>query len=159
QLKRNLRYAQELEHGLQVIPAIREVSVTPSIGSLVVQFDSAATPSPGVWQSLASALGVAPQTFDGVTFDLVAPRPQQDEQTSLWVSPSEVGLSSDGIGSLADTSIVHSLTGRVRLRVPALKTSYDLPQGIERILCDQPGVTEVDISTWSASVTISYDPS
>src|SRR5262245_26039607 len=95
QLKRSRRYAQDVEHGLQAIPSIREVSVSPSIGSLVVRFDSAATPSTGVWRSMASALGVAPQTFDGVTLDSVAP-PQDDEQTSLWESPSEVGLPVDG---------------------------------------------------------------
>src|SRR5262245_44479199 len=139
QLKRSRRYAQDIEQNLQSIPSIREVSLTPSIGSLVVQFDSAVTPSEGLWRSMASALGVAPQTFDGLVFNSVPPRPHDDKQTS----PCEAGpVPVDGIGTLADTNIVHSLQGRVRLRVPALKTSSDLSEGIERILRDQPGVTE-----------------
>jgi len=110
---------------------------------------------------MASALGVAPQTFDGLIFNSVAPRPQDDKQTPPSDSFSdEVGrVPVDGIGTLADTIIVHSLQGRVRLRVPALKTSSDLSEGIERILRDQPGVTEVSVSACSASVTVSYDPS
>ena len=159
QLRRSRRYAQDIEHGLKAIPSIQDVALTPRIGSLVVQFASAAGPSATVWRSLASALGVAPHTFDSVTLDTDAPRPPVDEQTSLWESPTEVGLPLDAIGTLADTSIVHSLEGRVRLRIPALKTSSDLPQGIERMLLDQSGITEVSVSTWSASVTISYDPS
>ena len=75
-LKRNRRYAQDVEQSLQSIPSIREVSLTPSIGSLVVQFDSAVTPSAGWWRSMASALGVAPQTFDGLIFKSVVPRPR-----------------------------------------------------------------------------------
>ncbi|HKE62460.1 MAG TPA: heavy metal translocating P-type ATPase [Nitrospira sp.] len=161
QLKRSRRYAQDIEQNLQSIPSIREVSLTPSIGSLVVQFDSAVTPSEGLWRSMASALGVAPQTFDGLIFNSVAPRSQDDKQTppsdSFFDEARPVPV--DGIGTLADTNIVHSLQGRVRLRVPALKTSSDLSEGIERILRDQPGVTEVSVSACSASVTVSYDPS
>ncbi|HKW86387.1 MAG TPA: hypothetical protein VJM82_04895, partial [Nitrospiraceae bacterium] len=124
QLKRNRRYAQDIEQSLQSIPSIREVSLTPSIGSLVVQFDSAVTPSVGLWRSMASVLGVAPQTFDGLIFNSVAPRPQDDKQTPPSDSFSgEAGpVPVAGIGTLADSSIVHSLQGRVRLRVPALKT-------------------------------------
>src|SRR5215467_4655064 len=160
-LRKSRRYAQDIEQSLQSIPSIREVSLTPSIGSLVVQFDSAVTPSEGLWRSMASALGVAPQTFDGLIFNSVAPRSQDDKQTppsdSFFDEARPVPV--DGIGTLADTNIVHSLQGRVRLRVPALKTSSDLSEGIERILRDQPGVTEVSVSACSASVTVSYDPS
>src|SRR5215510_4597591 len=160
-LKKSRRYARDIEDGLHAIPSIREVSLSPSIGSLVIHFDSETTPSAGVWQSMASALGVAPQTFDGVTLNSVAFRPQDDKQTSLWDSPSFEAdpVPVDRIGTLADTTIVHSLLGRVRLRVPALKASSDLPQGIERILRDKPGVTEVSVNDWSASVTVSYDSS
>ncbi|MDF0644228.1 MAG: heavy metal translocating P-type ATPase [Nitrospira sp.] len=160
-LKRNRQYAQHIEQSLQSIPSVREVSLSPSIGSLVVQFDSPTTLSAGVWRSMASALGVAPQTFGGLTVNSLTARPQDDKQAPQCdSSPHETGPGSvGGIGTLADTSIVHSLQDRVRLRVPALKTSSDLSQGMERILHDQPGVTEVSVSEWSASVTVSYDPS
>ena len=45
--------------------------------------------------------------------------------------------------TLADTSVVHAIRGRVRLRVPALKTSPGLAEPLQRLLRDQPGVTDV----------------
>ena len=40
--------------------------------------------------------------------------------------------------TLADTSVVHAIRGRVRLRVPALKTSPGLAEPLQRLLRDQP---------------------
>ena len=160
-LKRSQRYAQEVELSLKSTHSVREVSVTPDIGSLTVHFDPPTTPSAIQWRSIASALGLTLHQFDGVPLKSLAFQPQADTQTSLSFSPSiEAGPAlADGIGTLAATSIVHSLRGRVRLRVPALKISSELTQGIERLLRDQPGVTEVSASDRSASVTVSYDPS
>jgi P-type Cu2+ transporter len=62
-------------------------------------------------------------------------------------------------GTLADTSVVHAIPGRVRLRVPALKTSPGLAEPLQRLLRDQPGVTEVTVNDWCSSVTVIYDPS
>ena len=62
-------------------------------------------------------------------------------------------------GTLADTSVVHAIRGRVRLRVPALKTSPDLAEPLQRLLRDQPGVTDVSVNDWCYSVTVTCDPS
>ena len=48
--------------------------------------------------------------------------------------------------------------GRVRLRVPALKTSPGLAEPLQRLLRDQPGVTEVTVNDWCFSVTVTCDP-
>src|SRR5215813_2455646 len=61
--------------------------------------------------------------------------------------------------TLADTSVVHAIPGRVRLRVPALKTSPGLVEPLQRLLRDQPGVVEVTVNDWCYSVTVICDPS
>ena len=72
---------------------------------------------------------------------------------------TDEGTVTEDLGTLAATSVVHTLRGRVRLRVPALKTSTDLTQRLERFLRDQPGLSEVSVNDWCASVTVTYDPS
>ena len=62
-------------------------------------------------------------------------------------------------GPLAKTSVIHAIRGRVRLRVPALKTSPNLAQPLERLLRDQPGVADVSVNDWCYSVTVTCDPS
>ena len=62
-------------------------------------------------------------------------------------------------GTLAETSVVHAIRGRVRLRVPALKTSPTWPSRWSELLRDQPGVTDVSVNDWCYSVTVTYDPS
>ena len=61
--------------------------------------------------------------------------------------------------TLADTSVVHAISGRVRLRVPALKTSPALAEPLQRLLRDQPGVADVSVNDWCSSVTVTCDPS
>ena len=63
------------------------------------------------------------------------------------------------IGTLADTSVVHAIRGRVRLRVPAMKTIPGLAEPLQRLLRDQPGVVEVTVNDWCSSVTVICDSS
>ena len=65
-LKKSQRYAQEVEQSLKSTHSVREVSVTPDIGSLTVHFDSLTTPSAIQWRSIASALGVTPHQFEEI---------------------------------------------------------------------------------------------
>ncbi|MEI8016224.1 MAG: heavy metal translocating P-type ATPase [Nitrospira sp.] len=60
--------------------------------------------------------------------------------------------------TLADTSVVHAICGRIRLRVPALKTSPGLAEPLQRLLRDQPGVTGVTVNDWCFSMTVTCDP-
>jgi Cu2+-exporting ATPase len=55
--------------------------------------------------------------------------------------------------------VVHAISGRVRLRVPALKTSPGLAEPLQRLLRDQPGVADVSVNDWCSSVTVTCDPS
>ena len=58
---------------------------------------------------------------------------------------------------LAPTSVIHSLPGRVRLRVPALKASSQLAKGLQVLLSAQTGVVEATVNTGCHSVTVVYE--
>ena len=58
---------------------------------------------------------------------------------------------------LAVTSVIHSLPGRVRLRVPALKAGSQLAKGLHALLSDQTGVIEATVNTGCHSVTVVYE--
>ena len=59
---------------------------------------------------------------------------------------------------LAATHVIHSIPGRVRLRVPRLRTGSNLVRGLEALLSAQPGVTEAIVNAGCHSVTLVYDP-
>lgn len=87
-----------------------------------------------------------------------------DQEGGLTFSPS-VGAAEPyatpppRLDTLDDTTVVHAIPGRVRLRVPALKTSPGLAEPLERLLRDQAGVTDVSVNDWCYSVTVTCDPS
>jgi len=58
---------------------------------------------------------------------------------------------------LAVGNVIHSLPGRVRLRVPALKTGSQLAKGLQALLSDQSGVIEATVNTGCHSVTVVYE--
>ena len=61
-------------------------------------------------------------------------------------------------GPLAATHVIHSIPGRVRLRVPALKADSNLVRGLQGLLSAQAGVTEVTVAPVCQSVTVAHDP-
>jgi hypothetical protein len=61
-------------------------------------------------------------------------------------------------GLLVATHIIHSIPGRVRLRVPALKADLLLARGLQGLLSAQAGVTEVTVAPVCQSVTVVHDP-
>jgi hypothetical protein len=61
-------------------------------------------------------------------------------------------------GPLAGTHVIHSIPGRVRLRVPALKADSHLAGGLQALLSVQAGVTEVTVAPVCQSVTVLHDP-
>src|SRR5262245_52610321 len=58
---------------------------------------------------------------------------------------------------LAATHVVHSIPGRVRLRVPTLKDNSHLTRCLQALLSAQAGVTEVTVAPVCHSVTVMYD--
>ncbi|MDF0666067.1 MAG: heavy metal translocating P-type ATPase [Nitrospira sp.] len=83
----------------------------------------------------------------------------QDLSTPIEVAPSQVrGEPLKSGPTLGETSVVHAIPGRARLRVPALKHSPGLAEGLHRLLLDQPGVSDVQVNDWCFSVTVTCDP-
>ncbi|HXC66079.1 MAG TPA: hypothetical protein VN638_01600, partial [Nitrospiraceae bacterium] len=71
------------------------------------------------------------------------------ESQSLSVTP---------VGPLAATHVIHSIPGRVRLRVPTLKTNSNLVRGLQGLVSAQAGITEVTVAPACQSVTVVHDP-
>jgi hypothetical protein len=61
-------------------------------------------------------------------------------------------------GPLAATHVIHSIPGRVRLRVPNLKADSHMVGGLRPLLSAQAGVTEVTVAPGCQSVTVVHDP-
>jgi hypothetical protein len=61
-------------------------------------------------------------------------------------------------GLLAATHVIHSIPGRVRLRMPWLKAGSHLARGVEALLLSQIGITEATVNKGCHSVTVVYDP-
>jgi heavy metal translocating P-type ATPase len=55
-------------------------------------------------------------------------------------------------------AIVHSLPGRLRVRIPALSGDAELAESFRGFLLAQAGVHTVRVNRWCASVVIGYDP-
>ena len=60
-------------------------------------------------------------------------------------------------GPLAAAHVIHSIPGRVRLRVPALKAGSYLARGLQALLSAQTGVTEATVNLVCHSVTVMHD--
>ncbi|NGZ10772.1 MAG: hypothetical protein CV088_15525 [Nitrospira sp. LK70] len=54
--------------------------------------------------------------------------------------------------------IVHSMPGRVRFRVPMLKTSPNLARGLEAVLSARPGIIKTSVTERCQSLTVSFEP-
>ena len=61
-------------------------------------------------------------------------------------------------GPLAATHVIHSIPGRVRLRVPTLIAGSNLARGLKALLSAQAGITEVTVAPVCHSVTVMHDP-
>lgn len=54
--------------------------------------------------------------------------------------------------------VIHSIKGRVRLRVPRFKSGFYEPRGLQALLTVQPGIIDANVNERCRSVTIVYDP-
>lgn len=59
---------------------------------------------------------------------------------------------------LGGIHIVHSITGRVRLRIPLLKTRPYLARGLEALLSARPGIIEASATERCHSLTVWFEP-
>lgn len=54
--------------------------------------------------------------------------------------------------------VVHSMPGRVRFRVPMLKTRPNLARGLEAVLSARPGIIKTSVTERCQSLTVSFEP-
>lgn len=87
-------------------------------------------------------------------------RLQNGDRVSSSVPPTlQDVLMSKTLGkTFADTSVVHAIPGRIRLRVPTLKSAPRLAALLEVLLKGQPGMTNASVNSWCYSVTVTCDP-
>jgi len=152
--KRSRRYIDEIQRHLSNFPWVQEVRINPALGSLIVQYDSESIAAAEFLQTMARIFDVSPDMFAGVFKDLAASAdatpPVCDVVVALDILPPDES-------TLYDASVVHAFAGRARLRVRALKTCSDLAGRLEEFIRNQTGVLEVSVSSWSASITVTYD--
>jgi len=86
---------------------------------------------------------------EGISNPSFAPAPVFGEDRSL---PAKLD------GPLAATHVIHSIPGRVRLRVPTLMAGSHLARGLKALLSAQNGITEVTVAPVCHSVTVLHDP-
>ncbi len=61
-------------------------------------------------------------------------------------------------GDLGPVTLIHAINGRLRVRVPKLKSDGRLADQLRLVLEDRPGIIEVQVNQGCASVTLTYDP-
>ena len=59
--------------------------------------------------------------------------------------------------TLWDTDIIHTIPGRIRLRVPVLKGTPGLAGSLEALLAAQPGIARASVNSRCQSLTVIYD--
>ncbi|HEX4968766.1 MAG TPA: hypothetical protein VFV44_09605, partial [Nitrospiraceae bacterium] len=132
--------------------------------TLAVDVDTTKIAPAYVLDSEPSALWIPLNGSERDALSTLIPRqvPHQGngDQSATSSSPAKTRTAPAKLtNTLADTSVVHAIPGRIRLRVPALKTSPGLAEPLQRLLRDQPGITEVTVNDWCFSVTVVCDPS
>ena len=95
--------------------------------------------------------------------DMSASDPPVEGVSNRPFAPVPVGGDNPSVpgkldGPLAATRVIHSILGRARLRVPALKAGSQWADGLQALLSAQAGVTEATVNRGSHSVTVLYDP-
>ena len=85
---------------------------------------------------------------------------RQDEPAPNLPEPS--GQRSGGPAGpdriLFASTVVHAIPGRIRLRVPPLKSDPSLAGSLATLLKAHPTVTDVTVNRACASLTVNYDP-
>jgi Cu2+-exporting ATPase len=139
---------------------VNGVNLTHDASSHASYIDTTNGTSAAVLVSEASALWIPLNGNERDALSTLIPHQGNGAHPSTSAATAEADKAPPNpTDTLADTSVVHAISGRVRLRVPALKTSPGLAEPLQRLLRDQPGVADVSVNGWCSSVTVTCDPS
>ena len=157
-LKHDQKESKAVHRRLCSIKGIDSVEINPQTGNVKIDYDAGQNDSLAFQFSVAQALNLSPLDIDSEEFEKIfngngIPRIHSD----VPQEPSQLPTVLVNVMQL--THIVHSIPGRVRLRIPALEEHPRLIDPLIAMLRDQEGTTDVSINTWCSSVTIHYDSS
>ncbi|MFN8484859.1 MAG: hypothetical protein U0768_17635 [Anaerolineae bacterium] len=120
------------------LPEVTRVELEPASESLTIFHARTPQARDAILQTLRGTQAPASQPFETPAPAAAAPRP--------------AGF------PYADCAVAHTMPGRVRLSIPAVRTDRRLAGVLEYHLRQQPGVKDVTVNRLSEAVTIAYDP-
>ena len=158
--EQDLNSAEALDCRLSGLEGMDEVTRNLQTGHLILHYDKCQSVNPQFFRSVAETLGVSPTLLHPHKFEKLSGTVDQGNGNGTG-SPSEdnsLTLPALVPNIMASTTVIHSLAGRVRLRVPALQVRSQLAEALLIFLQDQEGIQEVRVNSGCSSVTITFDP-
>ena len=159
-LKHDQKESKAVHRRLCSIKGIDSVEINPQTGNVKIDYDAGQNDSFDFQLSITQALNVSPLDFDRNDFENLFNGNglrSSEVHSEMPEEPSNLPMALVNVMQL--THVVHSIPGRVRLRIPSLEEHPHLIDPLIAMLRDQEGTTDVSINTWCSSVTIHYDPS
>jgi Cu2+-exporting ATPase len=157
-LKHDHKESKAVHRRLCSIKGIDSVEINPQTGNVKIDYDADQNDFLAFQLSLAQALDMSPLDFDREELEKIFNgngMPSADTQSERPEEPSNLPAVLASVMQL--THIVHSISGRVRLRMPALQEHPQMIDPLKAFLRDLDGISDVSINSWCSSVTIYYD--
>jgi len=162
-VEQNLDYAEAIDAKLSELEGVDEVTRNLTTNQLILHYDQCQSINPQFFYSIAETLGVSPKDFPIDNLETSFEETEHDQSTGNGVeSPSngEPPTLPATVPNIMDSiQVIHSLPGRVRLRVPALQIRAQLAEDLPIFLQDQEGIQEVSVNSGCSSVTVTFAPS
>ncbi len=158
--EQDLNSAEALDCKLSGLEGMDGVTRNLQTGHLILHYDKCQSVNPQFFRSVAETLGVSPDAFHPRTFEAFSRTVDQGNGNGTGSPSEDNSLSLPALvpNIMASTTVIHSLAGRVRLRVPALQVRSQLAEALLIFLQDQEGIQEVRVNTGCSSVTITFEP-
>lgn len=159
-LQHNLAYAETIDRNLSELEGIDSVEANADTGNLVIHFDACQAANPRFLISVAGALGVSPTDFDPGQLEVLLNTVKRDGATGRDPSSDDAtrAVPATVPNIMATTHVIHSIPGRVRLRVPAVQVRPALAEALTVFLQDQEGIQEVRVNSGCYSATVTFHP-
>ena len=159
--EQNFDSAEAIDLKLSELEGVDEVTRNLTTGHLILHYDQCQGTNPKFFRSVAETLGVSPNDFAIDHLEASFGQIVHDQSNGNGVESSSRGQSLNLPATvpniMASSKVVHSLPGRVRLRVPALQIRPRLAEALPIFLQDQDGIQEVSVNSSCSSVTVIVD--
>jgi heavy metal translocating P-type ATPase len=160
-VERNLDHAEASDRKLSELEGVDEVTRNLTTGQIILHYDQCQSSNPQFFHSVAEALGVLSKDFLIDKLDPFISAVEDVQSNGNGVESPSKGESPTlpaTVPNIMDSiQVVHSLPGRVRLRVPALRLRAQLVEALPIFLQDQEGIQEVSVNSSCNSVTVTFD--